>query len=88
MDLSSLPPSDYTFTAIATTQNITKSGSFKILEYNVEQQFLNANVTKLQQIATNSNGNSFFITNSDEVINELFGCCFYGWSEDCQLLYD
>ena len=60
VDLSSLPPSDYSFAVSATNENISQSGKFKILEYNVEQQFLNANVTKLQQLATNSKGNSLF----------------------------
>jgi len=37
----------------------------------VEQQFLNANVTKLQQVATNSNGTSYFIANTNSLINDL-----------------
>ncbi|MFH4965369.1 VWA domain-containing protein [Gaetbulibacter sp. M235] len=71
VDLSSLPPSDYSFTVSATNGKISKSGTFKILEYNVEQQFLNANVTKLEQIATNSSGNSYFIANTNSVITDL-----------------
>ncbi|MDO5971085.1 VWA domain-containing protein [Flavivirga aquimarina] len=71
VDLSSLPPSYYRFTVRATRENIAKSGSFQILEYNVEQQFLNANVTKLQQLATNSEGKSYFIDNTTSLINDL-----------------
>ena len=71
IDLSNLPPSEYTFTVKASSENISKSGSFKILEYNVEQQFLNANVTKLQQLATNSNGESFFIDNTENLMTNL-----------------
>ncbi len=71
VDLSSLPPSKYNFTVRATNENIAKSGSFQILEYNVEQQFLNANVTKLQQLATNSEGKSYFIDNTEDLINDL-----------------
>jgi len=71
VDLSSLSPSDYTFTVKATTENISKSGAFKILEYNVEQQFLNANVATLQQIATSSAGKSYFISNSNKVISDI-----------------
>jgi len=41
------------------------------LEYNVEQQFLNANVTKLQQIATNSNGTSYLIDDYSEFTNTI-----------------
>ena len=71
VDLSSLPASDYTFTIKSTSENISKSGAFKILEYNVEQQFLNANVTKLQQVATNSKGKSYFISDYNSIFNDL-----------------
>jgi len=71
VNLSNLPASDYSFTIRATNENITKSGSFKILEYNIEQQFLNANVTKLQHLATNSSGESYFIANYSKLFNDL-----------------
>lgn len=71
VDLSSLPPSEYSFTVRATNENISKSGSFQILEYNVEQQFLNANVTKLQQLATNSGGESYFVDATEGLLNNL-----------------
>ncbi|WP_372754934.1 VWA domain-containing protein [Mariniflexile sp.] len=71
VDLSNLPPSDYSFTVSATNEKISSSGSFKILEYNVEQQFLNADVAKLKQLATNSGANWFFIANTDHLASNL-----------------
>jgi hypothetical protein len=71
VDLSSLPPSEYSFTIRAINENLSKSGTFQILEYNVEQQFLNASVTKLQQLATNSKGESYFIDNTKSLISDL-----------------
>jgi len=71
VDLSSLPPSEYSFTVRASNENRSKSGNFQILEYNVEQQFLNANVTKLQRLATNSKGSSYFIDQTDNLVNDL-----------------
>lgn len=71
VDLSSLPPSEYSFIVKSSNENISKSGNFKILEYNVEKQFLNANVTKLQQLATNSEGKSYFIDKTDNLVNDL-----------------
>ncbi|GGK29338.1 hypothetical protein GCM10007962_24430 [Yeosuana aromativorans] len=71
VDLSSLPASDYSFEVRATHENISQFGKFKILEYNVEQQFLNANVTKLQQVATNSNGTAYFIGNTKSLTDNL-----------------
>lgn len=71
VDLSNLPASEYSFTIKASNENISKSGNFQILEYNVEQQFLNADVTKLQQLATNSAGKSYFINDTKKIINDL-----------------
>jgi hypothetical protein len=71
VDLGSLKASQYSFKVSATNQNISKTGNFEILEYHVEQQFLNANVTKLQQLATNSGGASYFIVNTDGLIADL-----------------
>jgi len=70
-DLSSLPASDYSFTVKATSESISKSGNFKIIEYNVEEQFLNADVTKLRKIATNSKGDAYFTNNYNTLIDNL-----------------
>lgn len=71
VDLSSLPPSEYNFTVQAVSANISSSGAFTILEYNVEQQFLNADVTKLQNLATNSKGKSYFISDTKGLTEDL-----------------
>ena len=71
VNLSSLPASEYSFTVKVNGEPISHSGVFKILEYNVEQQFLNANVTKLQQVATNTKGNSYFIDNTEALFADL-----------------
>jgi hypothetical protein len=71
VDLSSFPASEYDFTVRVNNGEIKQFGHLQILDYNVEQQFLNANVTKLQQIATNSKGASYFIANTNSLINDL-----------------
>jgi hypothetical protein len=71
VDLSSLPASDYNFTVKATSENISKSGNFKILEYNVEQQFLNADVAKLKRLASQSQGQSYFVNNYTSLFENL-----------------
>ena len=71
VDLSNLPASQYNLNVFAAKGNISKSGTFQILEYDVEQQFLNANVTKLQSIATNSQGTYYFIANTNNLVNNL-----------------
>ncbi|MBU2951132.1 VWA domain-containing protein [Tamlana agarivorans] len=73
VNLSGLEPAKYNFTVKSKNGNISKSGSFEILEYNVEQQFLNANVSKLEQLADNSLGTPYFIANSSGIFNEILG---------------
>ncbi|GAL67101.1 hypothetical protein JCM19301_2266 [Jejuia pallidilutea] len=41
------------------------------MEYNIEEQFLNADVAKLKQLAANTSGKSYFVNNVDELISEL-----------------
>jgi len=71
VDLSGLEAGEYSFTVRTSNGTISKSGELKILDYNVEQQFLNANVSKLESLATNSNGKSYFIDNTSTIINDL-----------------
>ncbi|RLD28922.1 MAG: VWA domain-containing protein [Bacteroidetes bacterium] len=71
VNLSSLSPSEYDFTVSANNGEMKQSGHIKILDYNVEQQFLNANVTKLQQVAIKSKGTSYFIANYKSLITDI-----------------
>lgn len=71
VDLSGFPPGDYIFTVSVNNENISNSGELKILDYNVEQQFLNANTTKLKTLATNSQGTSYFISDTQALIDNL-----------------
>lgn len=71
VDLSGFSPGEYSFNVRANNGELSQSGTFQILDYNVEQQFLNANATKLQQVATNSNGSSYFIANTSNLITDL-----------------
>ncbi|GGX02472.1 hypothetical protein [Aquimarina muelleri] len=71
VDLSNLKAGNYEYTVTVLGENITRSGDFKILEYNVEQQFLNADVTKLKHVATNTKGKVYYLNQKDAVIKEL-----------------
>jgi hypothetical protein len=70
VDLSQLKPSKYSFT-VSTNSNLAKSGSFEILDFNIEAQFTNADVTKLHQLATNSNGELGLLDNYQIVLENL-----------------
>lgn len=71
VDLSSLPPSVYNFSVKVEGKNISRSGTFKILQFDVEKQFLNANVTKLRRVATNTSARAFVINEADLLFGEL-----------------
>lgn len=72
VDLNNLPPASYNFTVRAEGKNISKSGSFKILEFDIEKQFLNADTERLQAIAAKTSGKTFHVNdNSQNIISEL-----------------
>ncbi len=71
VDLNSIPAGEYRYTVTVRDEAVSRSGSFTILDFNVEQQFLNANVLKLQRTATNTNGKAFFITETEELFEIL-----------------
>ena len=65
IDLSNLKAGEYVFKVSVNDEIIlTKNGAFTILDFNVEQQFLNPDVTKLSRLATNTKGKDFFILDS------------------------
>jgi hypothetical protein len=71
VDLSGLEAGDYSFKVNVASENITKAGELKILDYNVEQQFLNANVSKLETIAMDTDGRSYFIDQTNAFTSDL-----------------
>lgn len=71
IDLSNLPPGEYSFTVAVQDQGLARSGTFTIVPFEVEQQFLNANVTSLSQVATNTNGDVYTIQAIDQLIDSL-----------------
>ena len=71
VDLSGLTSGLYDFTIKHNSEAIAASGSFQVLEYNVEQQFLNADLDKLKAVAERSNGKAYFSTETEELIANL-----------------
>jgi len=72
INLSNLKSGEYVFKVSVNDEIIlTKNGAFTILDFNVEQQFLNPDVTKLSRLATNTKGKDFFISDSFLLIDTL-----------------
>jgi hypothetical protein len=69
--VNSLPAGEYAFTVAVGEEAIARSGSFTILDFNVEQQFGNADVAKLNRVATNTNGTTYFPNQIDGLIESL-----------------
>tara|TARA_R110002049_G_scaffold72650_1_gene188027 strand:- start:3288 stop:5321 length:2034 start_codon:yes stop_codon:yes gene_type:complete len=71
VDLSGINAGLYDFTIKHNVESVAASGSFQILEYNVEQQFLNADITKLEALASNSKGEAYFVNQASALIDNL-----------------
>ncbi len=72
VDLSSLDAGEYAFKVSVNDEVVlTRNGTFTILDFNVEQQFLNADVTKLSRVAIHTEGKAYFISDGASLINSL-----------------
>ncbi len=72
-DFSDIPAGPYSFTAKVTNEGLSKSGSFTVLDFDVEQQFLSTDYKKLSRLAKNTEGNSFFSAQTNDLIQALVG---------------
>ena len=71
LELEALESGDYEYIVKIEGQNISKKGVFKINQFDIEQQFINANKEKLEQLAKKSKGKLFFENQEASLINEL-----------------
>ncbi|WP_254712953.1 VWA domain-containing protein [Polaribacter sp. NJDZ03] len=63
-EIENLIAGDYNYKVSVNGQNIHAYGKFKITDYQIEEQFTNANAKKLQKLANNTAGKLYF---KDEV---------------------
>ena len=71
LNLSGLKAGIYQYNVSVLGAKMSKKGSFEVLEFNIEAQFLNADVTKLRQLATNTTNKLYFSTDYKTLINDL-----------------
>lgn len=69
--LSDLESGDYEFTVTVAEEGLTRSGSFKVLNYNIEQQFSYANLTGIKTLANANNSTYYHLTEIDNLIETL-----------------
>ena len=70
-DLSNLPPGKYDFVATVTKGNLSRSGSFSILDFDAEKQFSSSNYAKLNRLAKNTGGKLYFPDHMDSLVKAL-----------------
>ncbi|MEW2922033.1 VWA domain-containing protein [Muricauda sp. ANG21] len=71
VDLSDLEAGEYQFTVTVSGENLKRSGSFKILDFNPEKQLISSNHNKLQRLAEKTNGQLYYPDKLDELVNQL-----------------
>lgn len=71
VNLDGLKAGSYVFTVKELNSKTTYSSSFEILDFDIEKQFVNSDVEKLTQLATQTQGKAFFLDQVDVLIKTL-----------------
>ena len=71
LDLSVLDAGAYSFEVKVNKESLRQSGVIEILEFNIEQQFLNSDVSQLEQLSINTSTTMFFDSQINELIDQL-----------------
>jgi len=71
LELSDIPAGDYSYVVSVDKQKETVSGSFKILPFELEQQFTNSSDQKLKIIAANTLGKVYYNNEQDNLKEAL-----------------
>ncbi|KIA99489.1 hypothetical protein OA93_04805 [Flavobacterium sp. KMS] len=71
VNLDGLSARKYSFSVKELNSKTTYSSRFEILDFDIEKQFVNPDVLKLQQLALQTNGKAFFQDQSDALIKTL-----------------
>lgn len=71
VNLSSLASGEYSYTVSVSEEALSASGSFSIIDFNVEQQFLNANADKLQRVSNMTDGAYYFVDDYTNLAEDL-----------------
>ena len=71
VNLDGLKAGSYAFTVKELNSKTTYSSNFEILDFNIEKQFVNPDVEKLTQLATQTQGKAFFTDQVDVLIKTL-----------------
>lgn len=71
VDFQDVESGDYSFVVTEKNSNAKYVGSFKVLDFEVEKQFVNADWSRLQQLAENTHGKAYTPKQVDTLIDFL-----------------
>jgi hypothetical protein len=71
LDLGVLDAGSYSFEIKVNKESHRESGTIEILKFNIEQQFLNADINQLKQLSANTNTTIYFDTQVNQLIEQL-----------------
>nr|WP_294938104.1 hypothetical protein [uncultured Flavobacterium sp.] len=62
---------NYSFTVTENNSKTKYSGNFEVLDFEIEKQFVNPDVSRLNQLASNTNGKMYYPSQIDQLIDFL-----------------
>lgn len=71
VNLDGLPAGSYNFSVKELNSKTSYSGHFEILDFDIEKQFVNPDVQKLKQLASQTKGTAFYPNQIDALIKTL-----------------
>ena len=71
VDLEGLPAGKYSFVVKELNSNTTYSSTFELLDFDIEQQFVNPNLQQLKQLASQTKGQAFMPNQMETLIETL-----------------
>ncbi|CAM3598336.1 hypothetical protein FSS13T_17130 [Flavobacterium saliperosum S13] len=71
VNLDGLEFGNYSFTVTENNSKTKYSGNFEVLDFEIEKQFVNPDVARLNQLASNTNGEVYYPSQIDALIENL-----------------
>jgi len=71
VNVDGLDAGNYSFTVKENNSKTSYSGTFEVLDFEIEKQFVNPDLQRLNQLATNTNGKTYYSSQVDQLIDML-----------------
>ena len=71
VNLEGLDAGKYSFTVKESNTNTTYNGSFEVLDFEIEKQFVNPDLTRLKQVAASTDGAVYYPDQAEKLIDFL-----------------